>query len=57
MIEQQVREAIIAELERQAAARSDKLSVKRTENDVNVSGEVQLDELVMAIMGSVAGGP
>ncbi len=57
MIEQQVREAIIAELERQAAARSDKLSVKRTENDVNVSGEIQLDELVMAIMGSVAGGP
>ena len=57
MIEQQVREAIVAELERQAAARSDKLSVKRTENDVNVSGEIQLDELVMAIMGSVAGGP
>ena len=57
MIEQQVREAIVAELERQAAVRSDKLSVERTETDVKVSGEIQLDELVMAIMGSVAGGP
>lgn len=57
MIEQQVREAIVAELERQAAAKPGKLKVERTEDDLRVSGDVGLDELVMAVIGSVAGGP
>lgn len=57
MIEQQVRDAIVAELERQAAAKPEKLKVERTEDDLRVSGEVRLDELVMAVIGSVAGGP
>jgi osmotically-inducible protein OsmY len=57
MIEQQVRDAIVAELERQAEASANKLKVERTKNDVKVSGEIRLDELVMAVMGSVAGGP
>lgn len=57
MIEQQVREAIVAELERQAATKPGKLKVERTEDDLRVSGDVGLDELVMAVIGSVAGGP
>ncbi len=57
MIEQQVREAIVAELERQAAAKPDKLKVERGDDELRVSGDIGLDELVMAVIGSVAGGP
>ena len=57
MIEQQVREAIVAELERQAAAKPGKLKVERSDEGVKVSGDIGLDELVMAVIGSVAGGP
>jgi hypothetical protein len=57
MIEDSVREAIIAELERQAKDRPSKLKVERGEDELQVSGSVQLDELVMAVIGSVAGGP
>ena len=57
MIEDSVREAILAELERQAANDRGKLRVTARDDLVQVEGEINLDELVMAIMGSVAGGP
>lgn len=57
MVEQQVRQAILAELERQAAAEPNRLKVERLKNDARIDGEVKLDELVMAILGAVAGGP
>ena len=57
MIEDAVREALISELKRQAEVRPDKLKVETKEDDLSVQGTVRLDELVMAVMGSVAGGP
>jgi hypothetical protein len=57
MVEEQVREAILAELERQSEARPGKLKLEQREETAVIEGEVQLDELVMAILGAVAGGP
>lgn len=57
MIEDSVRDAIIAELQRQAEQSPDALTVKTGEDRVTIDGEVDLDELVMAILGAVAGGP
>ena len=57
MIEESVRQAIIAELQRQASDRSKDLSVIEGETTLRIEGPVQLDELVMAIVGAVAGGP
>ena len=57
-VEGQVREAIVEELRRQAEVRETELKVeKRGESLVAVEGTIELDDLVMSIMGSVAGGP
>ncbi len=57
MTEEQVREAIIAELTRQAEANPSALTVKTTGSDLTVDGAIDLDALAMAIVGSLAGGP
>lgn len=57
MIEDSVREAIVAELRRQAEDRPHKLKVEHKQEELRVEGEIRLEELVMAVMGSVAGGP
>jgi len=57
MIEDSVREALVSELERQAEARPDKLKVETSEDEITLEGIVRIDELVMAVLGSVAGGP
>ena len=57
MIEEQVRDAIIAELERQAEANPDSLRIEEAEERLVAHGSIDLDELVMAIVGSLAGGP
>jgi hypothetical protein len=57
MIEDAVREALVEELKRQAEIRPDKLKVSSKGDELNVQGDIRLDELVMAVMGSVAGGP
>lgn len=57
MVEDQVRKAIVAELERQAAAEPGRIRVERAGNDLKISGQVRMDELVMAVLGAVAGGP
>ena len=55
-----VREAILAELQRQAetsADTGDRLSVEAGPDKVVIHGPVDLDDLAMVVMGSLAGGP
>ncbi len=57
-IEDQVREAIIAELKRQSEAGEYGLRVRTGEAEtITIEGQVNLDELTMAVVGSLAGGP
>ncbi|MGO4525704.1 hypothetical protein AB4097_12660 [Microvirga sp. 2MCAF35] len=57
-IEHQVREAIVAELKRQSEASEQGLRVKPGEAEmITIEGCVNLDELTMAVVGSLAGGP
>jgi hypothetical protein len=56
-MEKQVRDAIIAELTRQASIKPGALKVQPRNERLQIEGEVDLDQLVMAIIGSVAGGP
>ena len=57
-IEDQVREAIIAELKRQSEAGQQGLRVNAGEAEtITIEGQVSLDELTMAVVGSLAGGP
>jgi hypothetical protein len=56
-IEHAVREAIVQELRRQADNAPDRLKVEDRDGDVLINGQVDLDDLVMVVMGSVAGGP
>ena len=55
-MEEQVRDAIVAELKRQSD--NGGLTV-RTEGEgaVNLDGRVDLEALAMAVVGAVAGGP
>jgi hypothetical protein len=48
---------LIEEFERQAAENPSKLKVRREGDRLIVDGEVDLDALVMVVVGSVAGGP
>jgi hypothetical protein len=57
-IEDQVREAIVAELKRQSEAGQQGLRVRTGEAEtITIEGQVNLDELTMAVVGSLAGGP
>ena len=57
-IEDQVREAIVAELKRQSEADEQALRVRTGEAEtITIEGLVNLDELTMAVVGSHAGGP
>lgn len=57
-MEQQVRDAIVAELQRQAAAEERGLKVEASaEGVLTVHGPVDLEELSMVVVGAVAGGP
>lgn len=62
MLEEKLKDAIIGELQRQAANRPQSLKVegsddaKRSE-ELIVNGKIDLGALVMVIAGSVAGGP
>ena len=57
MMEEKVREAIIAELRRQSEAENSKLMVSVEAARLNATGEIDLDALAMAIVGAVSGGP
>ncbi|XIA63526.1 hypothetical protein ACFIOY_31190 [Bradyrhizobium sp. TZ2] len=56
MLEEKLKEAIVAELKRQAANDPQSLKVESSEGLV-VDGRIDLDDLVMVIAGAVAGGP
>jgi hypothetical protein len=57
MLEEQVQEAIMLELRRQAETWPQRLQVDVADERLTVSGEIDLEELAMAIVGAVAGGP
>ncbi len=56
MLEEKLKEAIIGELQRQAANDPQSLSVESSD-DLVVKGRIDIEALVMVIAGSVAGGP
>jgi hypothetical protein len=57
-IEDQVREAIVAELKRQSEGGEQGLKVNEGDAEmITIEGRVNLDELTMAVVGSLAGGP
>jgi hypothetical protein len=56
MLEEKLKEAIVGELQRQAANNPQGLHVEQAA-DLVVKGTIDLDALVMVIAGSVAGGP
>ena len=49
--------AVIEELERQAAERPSRLNVRKGGDSVIVDGEIDVDAIVMVVVGSMAGGP
>jgi hypothetical protein len=57
MLEEKLKEAIIGELERQAANQPQSLKVQGSSEELVVNGKIDLAALVMVIAGSVAGGP
>jgi hypothetical protein len=57
MLEEKVREAIIAELKRQAEDNAGGLTVDAKEDVIQINGPINVDDLVMVIVGSLAGGP
>jgi hypothetical protein len=56
-LQEQMREAMLAELKRQADDRPQELQVRETNTRVEIQGTVDLDSLVMIAVSSVAGGP
>jgi hypothetical protein len=56
MLEEKLKEAIVAELKRQAVNNPQSLSVDNAD-DLVVKGKIDLDDLAMVIAGAVAGGP
>jgi hypothetical protein len=62
MLEEKLKEAIVGELQRQAADRPQSLKVQgvgdaKGSEELTVDGKIDLGALVMVIAGSVAGGP
>ncbi|WP_182084799.1 hypothetical protein [Aureimonas sp. ME7] len=56
-VETEIRKAIVEELKRQAENSGSSLRVEASPDLVTIHGPVNLDDLVMVVMGSVAGGP
>lgn len=56
-LQEQIREAMLAELQRQASERPQELEVRSADGRVEIKGTVDLDDLVMVAVSSVAGGP
>ena len=57
MMEEKVREAIVAEPRRQSEAEGSRLQVSVGKERLTANGEIDLDALAMAIVGAVSGGP
>ncbi len=56
-LEEKAIEAVVEELERQAAENPSVLRVRRDGDRVVVDGAIDVDALVMVVVGSMAGGP
>lgn len=56
-LQEQMREAMLAELQRQASERPQELQVGSEGDRVEIRGTVDFDDLVMVAVSSVAGGP
>lgn len=57
-MEDQIREAVVQELTRQAQdSHGDLRTGQPSDGRLRVEGDVDLDALAMAVVGSVAGGP
>jgi len=57
-MEDQIRDAIVDELKRQAEVSEGRLTLTDEGNDLlSIAGRVDLGELAMAVVGAVAGGP
>jgi hypothetical protein len=56
VLDEKLKEAIVGELKRQAADKPHSLQVSDAKDFV-VNGKIDLDALIMAVTGSVAGGP
>jgi hypothetical protein len=56
MLEEKLKEAIVAELKRQAANDPQSLRIENSDGLV-VEGKIDLDDLAIVIAGAVAGGP
>jgi hypothetical protein len=56
MFEEKLKEAIVGELERQAADQPESLKVNSS-GDLVVNGKIDIDALAMAVAGAMAGGP
>lgn len=56
-LEEKVKDAIAGELERQAENRPGTLTVRRRNGKLLVEGEIDLDDLAMVVICSLAGGP
>ncbi|WP_265502875.1 hypothetical protein [Paracoccus beibuensis] len=56
-LEQKAVAAVIEELQRQAAERPDGLRVSPNETGIHVEGAIDVDALVMVVVGAMAGGP
>jgi hypothetical protein len=57
MLEDKVREAIVAELQRQGASKPSKLRIEINGDRLKLDGEVDLFALATAVVGAVAGAP
>ncbi len=57
-MEDQIRDAVVAELQRQGEASEGKIKVQtQGDNGLRIEGTIELDSLAMAVAGAVAGGP
>ncbi len=56
-LQDKARTGVIEELERQAAEHPETLTVRREGDGVRVEGVIDIDTLVMVVVGSAAGGP
>ncbi|MFC0805600.1 hypothetical protein ACFHWW_09030 [Ensifer sp. P24N7] len=56
-LEEKAINAVIEELQRQAAENPSKLQVRQAGDKLAVNGEIDVDAVVMVVVGSMAGGP
>ena len=57
ILEDKARQALVDELQRQAADHPERLTVEVDGDILRVNGQVDAEAVVMVIIGSVAGGP